>query len=319
MPAPAWLKDIQLVTFDCFGTLMDWRTAFEKVEIRSREDFDKFETEAAKLGEQDQYLRYTEVLKTAIGRVRPQLRPAIVGLFADDFGRMAPFADAARALHAMRDVVKVGVLANCDASHQLDVIATLRMPWDVCITSQELRAYKPTDRAWDAMLRIGVARSAATRDSWMHVAASPRQDLVPARARGLKTCFLKRPGGDERATADLTVTNLDELATLVQQAKQGPLLVEVESVAQDSAVRDQLRAWLQQFRLGAMREVPGVRAATLFEREDGLLIEQYVFGGRQELDAYTESWAAEHRAAMRDEFGQTVQRTQRVSTIRARS
>lgn len=321
MAAPAWLKDIQLVTFDCFGTLLDWRSAFEKVEIRSREDFEKFEAEAAKLAEQDQFLRYTEVLKTAIGRVRPQLRPAIVGLFADDFGRMAPFPDAARALHAMRDVVKVGVLANGDASHQLDVISTLRLPWDVCITSQELRAYKPTDRAWDAILRMGVARSAATRDSWMHVSASARQDLVPARARGLKTCYLKRPGrtGEERVTADLTVAGLDELATLVQEAKQGPLLFEVESQAQDAKVREQLRAWLLQNRVQAMREVPGVRAASLVERDDGLLVEQYVFGGRQELDSYTESWAAEHRAAVRDEFGQAVQRTQRIAQVRARA
>ncbi len=324
MPAPAWLKDIQLITFDCFGTLMDWRAAFEKVEIRSKEDFEKFETEAAKLQEQDQYLRYTEVLKTAVGRVRPQLRPAIVGLFADDFGRMAPFAETARALHRMRDVVKIGVLANGDASHQLDVIATLRIPWDVCITSQELRAYKPTDRAWDAMLRIGVARSAATRDSWMHVSASPRQDLVPARARGLKTCYVKRIAagakvGDEKVTADLTVGNLDELAALVQEAKQGPLLFEVESTATDATVRQRLLAWLLQNRLGPMREVPGVRAATLYERDDGVLIEQYVFGGKQEFDSYTESWAAEHRAAVRDEFGQAVQRSQRVSGILARS
>ena len=159
MSTPDWLSQVQFVTFDLFGTLLDWRTAMERVELRTREDFDKLEVETRQLQEQDQYLRYTELLKTAIGRVRPQLRPAVIGLFADDFGRVAPFADTLRALHRVRDVVKVGVVANCDAQHALDASSTLRMAWDVCLTGQELRAYKPTDRAWDAVLRMGVARS----------------------------------------------------------------------------------------------------------------------------------------------------------------
>lgn len=319
MPAPDWLKDIQLVTFDCFGTLMDWRTALEKVEIRSREDFEKFEGETQKLQEQEQYLRFVDILKTAIGRVRPQLRPAIIGLFADDYGRMAPFPDVIRSLHTLRDVVKLGVLANCDAQHQIDVIATLRMPWDVCISSQEIRAYKPTDRAWDAILRMGVARSAATRDNWLHVSAFSRVDLQPARARGLRTCFLKRSGSEEKATADLTVSSLDELTALVQEAKQGPLLFEVESTSTDASTREQLRTWLLDERLGPMRNMPGVRGASLVEREDGVLVEQYVFGGHHEYDNYLASYAAEHRAAVRDQFAQGVQRVQRVSSIRGRA
>lgn len=317
---PSWLQDIQLITFDCFGTLLDWRAALEKVEIRSREDFDAFQREAVKLQESEQHARYTDVIKASIAKVKPQIRPAIIGLFADDFGRIAPFPDAARAIATLRDAVKVGVLANCDAGHQLDVISTLRVPWDVCITSQEVRAYKPADRAWDAMLRIGVARSAATRDAWMHCSAYDRMDLVPARARGLRTCFVKRNGGDEKAgTPDLSVGGLDELAALVLAAKKGPLLLEVESVCTDAGVADKLRAWILDQQLPALRTIPGVRAAQLVEREDGVLVEHYVFGGRHEYDNYVASYAAEHRAAVRDAFGRDVERTARVSSIRGRT
>jgi len=316
---PPWLADIQLITFDCFGTLLNWRAALEQVEIRSREEFDQFERESLRLQEADNWVRYTEVLKTAIAKTKPHLRPAIIGLFADDFGRMAAFPDSARALAVLRDAVKVGVLSNCDANHQLDVISTLRVPWDICITSQEIRAYKPSDRAWDAMVRIGIARSAATRDAWLHVSAFARYDLTPAKARGLRTCHVQRPGGDERPTADLAVSSLDELVGQVLAAKQGPLLYEVESTCADADVAERLRTWLQAEQLPALRRIPGVRGAQLVQRDDGVLVEQYVFGGRHEYQNYVASYAAEHRAAVRDVFERSVERQVRVSVVRARA
>jgi 2-haloalkanoic acid dehalogenase type II len=321
MSAPAWLEHVQLVTFDCFGTLLDWRAAMEKVEIRGRDEFDKFELEARKLAEGDPYLRFVDVLKQAIAKVKPALRPAIVGLFADDFGRAPAFADSVRGVAQLKDLLKVGVVANCDAHHMLDVLAALRTPLDVTVTAQEVRAYKPTDRAWDAIVRLGVARSAATRDGWMHVSAFERYDLGPARNRGLKTCLLKRPGGDDKALCDLTVGSLDELVGLIAEAKRGPLVLEVETkpAGADGAVMQQVRQWLAETELAAMRAVPGVRAAALFEREDGALVEHYTFGGKSELDNFDANFAPEHRAAVRDQFGRQVERATRVVQIKGRA
>lgn len=315
---PAWLEDIHLITFDCFGTLLDWRASLEKVEIRTREDFDLFERETQRLQSADQHQRYAEVLKSAISKVRPQLRPAVIGLFADDFGRTPAFADSARALATLRDVVKVGVLANSDASHQLDALATLSVAWDLCITSQELRAYKPSDRAWDAILRIGVARSAVTRDGWLHVSAFDHLDLIPARARRLHTCLVRRPGADDKVPADLTVESLDELANLVLMAKRGPLQLEVASTCSDSATATRLCSWLRQTYLVELRATPGVRGATLIEREDGTLAEQVLFGGQAEYEQYLATYAAEHRAMVREAFPEGVERVVRVSSVRAR-
>ncbi|MSP91949.1 MAG: hypothetical protein EXR79_09160 [Myxococcales bacterium] len=322
MAAPAWLEQIQFVTFDCFGTLLDWRAALEKVDVRGRDDFEKFEAEARRIAEGDQFVRYVDVLKQSIAKVKPQLRPAIAGLFADDFGRTPPFADTVRAIAGLKDLVRVGIVSNCDAQHALDVMGTLRTSLDVFITAQEVRAYKPTDRAWDAIVRLGVARSAATRDGWMHVSAFERYDLTPARNRGLKTCFVKRPGGDDKATCDLRVDDLDELVALVAEAKRGPLVLEIETTpaaGQDAAVLGpRVRQWLLDSGMPSMRTVPGVRAATLLEREDGTLIEQYTFGGRAEIDNFEANYAPEHRAAVRDAFGRTVERAVRAVAIRGR-
>lgn len=316
--APAWLADIQLITFDVFGTLLDLQAALDKVEIRTRQELSEFDESVREQTDRESWVRYSEVLKTAINKVKPHLRPAIVGVFADDFGRTAPFSDAARALHGLREVVKVGLVGNCDAQHQVDVVTALRVVPDVSITSQELRAYKPTDRAWDAIVRMGVMRAAVTRDHWLHVSHSARSDLVPARSKGLKTCQVRRPGTDERANTDLSVGSLDELVALVVEAKQGPLLFEIDNRHPDPAQRDRLATWLLESMLPAVRGVAGVRSAALVQYDDGALVEQYVFGGKHEHDNYMEAFAAEHRANLRDEFGRAVERTTRLSRVRGR-
>ncbi|MBM4341851.1 MAG: hypothetical protein FJ100_00540 [Deltaproteobacteria bacterium] len=315
---PAWLADIQLVTFDVFGTLLDLQAALDKVEIRTRQEVQEFEESVREQTDKESWVRYSEVLKTAINKVKPHLRPALVGVFADDFGRSAPFSDSARALHGLREVVKVGLVGNCDAQHQVDVVTALRVVPDVSITSQEIRAYKPTDRAWDAIVRMGVMRAAVTRDNWLHVSHAPRSDLVPARAKGIKTCLVRRPGADDRANVDLAVGSLDELVRLLVEAKQGPLVYEIENRHPDTSQRERLAQWLLESMLPAVRTCTGCRSATLVQHEDGALCEQYVFGGKVEYDAYSEAFAAEHRANLRDEFGRVVERTTRVSRIRGR-
>lgn len=316
---PAWLADVQLVTFDVFGTLLDMQTALDKLEIRGKQEVAELEELVREQTDRESWVRYAEVLKQAISKVKPELRPAIVGVFAEDLGRTAPFGDSLRALHGLRELVKVGVVGNCDAQHQVDVVTALRVVPDLSITSQEIRAYKPTERAWDAIVRMGVMRAAVTRDNWLHVSHNLRTDLVPARGKGLRTCQLRRTGQEERANSDLAVESLDELQALIVAAKQGPLLCEVDNrLTGSSDEHARLTKWLMGEMLPAVRQVAGVRSAALIERDDGLLTEQYVFGGKSEYDAYTEAFAAEHRANLRDEFGRSVERTVRVSRVRGR-
>lgn len=319
MTAPDWLADITLITFDCFGTLLDWRSGLRKVEVSSDEDFVAFEAACLTLMEGDRHVSYTQVLKEAIRKLRPDLRPAIIGLFADDFGRLPAFSDSAGALASLKEMVKVGVLSNCDANHQLDVISTLRVAWDVCITSQEIRAYKPGDRAWDAILRMGVARTAVPRNHWLHVSAFHRYDLGPARARGLRTCLIKRPGGDDKAPCDMTVDTLDELSALVASAKKGPVLLEVFNRTDDVALRARVSRWLVEKRLPTIRDIPGVRDARVIELDGGEIVEQYTFGGLHEYQNYQEAFEAEHRLALKAQFGAEIVRDTRTAVVKGRA
>ena len=319
MEIPAWLRDIELVTFDCFGTLMDWRRGLQQVEIESDEDFEAFKQATKRRQEQERHQPYSMILKDSIRELKPHLRNAVVGLFADDFGRVPCFQDAPGNLAALKDLVEVGVLSNCDANHQLDVISTLRVAWDVCITSQEIRSYKPSDRAWDAIVRMGVARTAATRDGWLHVSAFDKTDLVPARGRGLKTCFLRRPGGDVKATSDLTIDSLSELVTMLMTAKAGPVVYEVRSKLAEGMNSAEVVGWLTTELMPQMRGVVGMHDTKLVEPEAGLLVERYTFGGQRDVEAYLEAYGAEHRSLVRERFADQLERTTTTYLVRGRA
>ncbi len=318
MSAPDWLTDVQLITFDCFGTLIDWRNHMAPVGIETDADFAGFLENCRELEGAERHQPYAAVVKAALAKLQPSLRPAVTGLFADDLGRLPAFRDAPGALGAMQAMARVGVIANCDANHQLDVMSTLRVAWDVVITSAEVRAYKPSNRAWDAIVRMGIARAAVPRDAWLHVSTFDRNDLEPARARGLRTVHVRRPGGDERAHSDLSVDGLDELARLIAEAKGGPLILEITVQVEEPERREQVRRWLATQHLPTVRAISGVRGARLLEYDDGHLVEQLIFGGLRELDSYEESFAAEHRAAFREACGRDLERTSRRALLRGR-
>ncbi len=319
MDAPDWLADVQLVTFDCFGTLVDWRAGMAAVEIESDDDFQRFLDACREQERADRPGPWANSVKEALKRLRPSLRPAVIGLFADDLGRLPTFRDAPGAVAAIQTMTRVGVLANSDANHQLDVTSNLRLAWDVVITSAEIRASKPSERAWDAAVRMGVARTAVPRDAWLHVSAFGKLDLEPARGRGLRTCHVRRRAADDRAQADLVVDDLDALATLLAEAKKGPVVLETEVLVEDPARRATVRAWWVQTQLPEMRNVAGVREARLFEHEDGRLVEHLVFGGERELAHYNELFAAEHRATFREACGRDLERSSRKASLRGRA
>lgn len=316
--APEWLADIGLVTFGCFGTLIDWRNHMAPVEIETDSDFDRFLAACREREAQERHQPWATVVKQALAELRPALRPAVIGLFADDLGRVPAFRDAPGALGAIQSMARIGVLANSDANHQLDVMSTLRIAWDLVITSAETRAYKPSPRAWDAIVRMAVARAAVPRDAWLHVSAFDAVDLEPARARDLRTVHVRRPGGDSRSHADLTIDSLDQLATLLAEAKAGPVVLESEVGIAEDERRAEVRRWLAAHHLPTVRTVPGVRGARLLEYDDGRLVEQLVFGGAREVEAYEEGFAAEHRAAFREACGRDLERVTRRALLRGR-
>lgn len=309
-----WLDDIQLVTFDGPGVLFDWHAGLARLGVVEPADPTSLLARCNELGAVEPFRRWSDVVRQALADTHGELRPAAIGMFANDLGRLPPWPDALPSLSTLREVVQIGLVTNSDAQHQLDAAQACKTRWDVCVNSEELRAHLHAERAWDAIVRAGVTRAAVTRDAWLHVSASERT-LELAKARGLRTCAIRWPLTGHAAPGDMAVVDLHDLTRQFLDAKQGPLLVEVQIEAPE-ALRPRLADWLRDTLLPAMRKVPGVRTARLFAREDGSLLEQYGFGSRREVLDWQSLFAAEHRALVRDAFGAEVVRHVQIAVLK---
>jgi 2-haloalkanoic acid dehalogenase type II len=130
-----------------------------------------------------------------------------------------PFADTPAALKRLQAHGKLCALSNIDEDSLAASCRKMDITFDVVVTAERVRAYKPdlthfhTALADLAALGIGRARV-------LHVAQSLRADIVPANRLGLRCVWVHRPRGrlglkgpgTDGAAPDLTV---DSLAALV--------------------------------------------------------------------------------------------------------
>jgi 2-haloalkanoic acid dehalogenase type II len=210
-----------VVTFDCYGTLIDWRTgiagAFATAAAGSGCDvapdafLDVYASEESAI-QREVYRPYRDVLGRAATRVMALLCRAYAGdgsFLASSLGGWRPFPDTNAALSRLHGAgYRLGILSNVDRD-LLD--ATLRhftVSFDIIVTAEDVRSYKPAHGHFEeARRRIGGAR-------WLHAAQSWFHDVVPCRQLGIPVAWINRAG--ERATtpdrADCEFATLGGLA-----------------------------------------------------------------------------------------------------------
>ncbi len=210
-------------TFDCYGTLVDWRAGFAQATARlgvavSREDPDRLfraYLAAEPSVETGHYLPYREVMASAFARAAESVGSPISAATARELPESVPdwpiFPDVPEALEALRrSGVRVGILSNIDRD-LLD--ATLRrqgIPSDAVVTAEEVRSYKPAPAHWARFLR----QTSAEPRSVLHVSASYEYDLGTAAALGFPTAYVARYGAlGHGRTVTTALPGLRELPT----------------------------------------------------------------------------------------------------------
>ena len=211
-----------LITFDCYGTLIDWEqgiiTAFQREAARLGTALDANAIIAAYHAEEVQvesesYLAYRDVLtetaRRAAVRLGLSIEPARAAFLAESLPHWQPFADTNQALERLAQRYRLGILSNVDD----DLLALTRrlftVEFDVIVTAQQVGSYKP------AQGHFIEARQRAPEAHWLHAAQSYFHDIVPARALNIPAAWVNRK--HERPSAggplpDIEVSNLDELA-----------------------------------------------------------------------------------------------------------
>lgn len=213
------MKRDRWVTFDCFGTLIDWLNGFrailapiagDRTEALMRAYDDAERTLEA---EQPHHL-YRFVLTTGLVRAAQvagvNLASADADLLARRWGSQPLFPDVPKGLDKLRaDGWKIGVLTNCDDNLFAETLA--RHPDlapDLVITAEQVGSYKPKLGHFE---RFEVL-SGVIRENWIHAANSWFHDIEPAQRYGIKRIWVDRDRtGHDPTTASCVIGAVGDL------------------------------------------------------------------------------------------------------------
>ncbi len=203
-----------LLTFDIFGTVVDWRRGLEE-SLRAAGysvapgDFDRVVDLQAGL-EAAAFRPYREItaesLVSALG-----VAPEAADRIGAAVGRWPLYPDSREALARLERVAPCVAMTNSDRAHGEQMQEQLGFRLSGWTSAEEVRLYKPDPRFWHAVAeRRGIALSPA----WWHVSAYADYDLDVAAGLGLTTVYVERPHA-RPGPATHAVRDLLELAALV--------------------------------------------------------------------------------------------------------
>lgn len=290
------LEQIEVVSFDCFGTLVDWRRALEP--LGPGLDFEAWERACRELQAPERpFLAYEALLERSAREVAPNASPEQWRSFARGFGRTPLFADVPAALAQLSELLPLVALSNSDARHQLDLLQQTGVCWSLCVLSEDVRAYKPSPAAWDALVARVCEHFSVSPDRWLHVSGFEDYDLAPARARGLRTAWVRRPGcGEPHGTVDLRAEGLGELARALAAAQGGPFRYVVRAVGKTEEAAARFSRWIREEHAAEVRAAPGVRSAELVRVSALEWRVEYRFARRADFERYERESAPALRA-----------------------
>ncbi len=206
-----------LLTFDVFGTVLDWRRGtIEAVRRRggelSLERFDEVVDLQGRLEQAAPGRRYHEIVAESLVRVAGLSRAG-----ADEVGRDAGawplFPDSAGALARLQRIAPCAAMTNSDRAHGDQVQRQLGFRLTHWWCAEETGCYKPDPRVWEHAAR---ASGVPFGRHWWHVAAYADYDLSVAQRLGLTTVYVERPHR-RPGPADVVVPDLAALAERVER------------------------------------------------------------------------------------------------------
>ena len=225
---------IQAITFDCYGTLIDWEAgltaAFRSVLgahgiAHDPEDVLTRYARHEAAAESGPFKTYAEVLASGLRGVAAELgfEPTDdeVARFSRSVEDWPAFPDSTGALHKLKERFRLGVLTNCDDDLFAASNRRLRVEFDWVITAQQVGSYKPDERNF----RVALDRVGLPPDRLVHVAQSLFHDHAPAKRLGLTTVWIDRrhdrPGSGATPPADASPdATYPDMASFAEAAAQ---------------------------------------------------------------------------------------------------
>lgn len=214
-------RDAAVISFDCYGTLIDWqsgaRAAVEAIPELADVDLEALITRRIPVElevEHERYRPYDEVLAISIQRTAVEfdveVSDASARSFADSIGRWPPFQDAGGFLRRLATVgTPLAILSNVTRASLGVSVRKLGASFDQLVTAEDVQTYKPDHDHWQ---RLYASRDIRPEQQ-LHIAGSIAHDIRPASELGAVTVWVRRahePIPDD-VQPDLIVQSLAEL------------------------------------------------------------------------------------------------------------
>ncbi len=224
MPLP---KQIRFVTFDCYGSLIDWEAGVHKA-FQKEADRDGFTVNKDELIplfisvqreiQSGSYELYAEVLRRTAVRVAKEmgweLEPSRSSFLPDSVPSWMPFRETNAQLERLRKKYEIGILANIDDKLLGATRRHFRTDLDLVVTAQQVRSYKPDEAHFKEC-----ARRIGGKCGWVHIGSGYEPDIEPCLKRRVPVIWVNRSGekleSNQKKPTE-TVKNLREAAKLLK-------------------------------------------------------------------------------------------------------
>ena len=210
------LRDFKVLSFDCYGTLIDWESgmiaALRPLTSKVTPALTRnavLEAHARAEAMQQRFTpakRYRDILATVYKRLADEWRVSVTWDEAQAYGRSIgdwpAFADSAAALGYLKQHYKLVILSNVDNQSFALSNQRLGVTFDAIYAAEDIGSYKPDRRNFEYMLE-NLARLGVDKGHILHTAESLFHDHVPGRKIGLATAWIHRRHAEQGFGATL--------------------------------------------------------------------------------------------------------------------
>lgn len=225
----ASLSDFKVLSFDCYGTLIDWETGiysaakpilsklspFHNYLTQPLSFLKRFDELQGKLRVTSPTMLYPELLSTCISQLASEehisLTPDESDEFGHSIGKWPAFPDTVAGLKILKKYYKLIIISNVDNGSIAETVSgpLQNIKCDAVLTAQDIRSYKPDHKNFFYLLDVLKTKFGMGKEELLHTAKSLPVDHVPAKELGLTSCWIARGeggrsgmGGDLRELQD---------------------------------------------------------------------------------------------------------------------
>jgi 2-haloacid dehalogenase len=199
------LADYDALSFDCYGTLIDWEAGLSSVlapwareaglDLTDEQLLGAYAANEESLERETPTALYPAILAGSFRRIGASLGVAVSDEWADKLGASVPswpaFPDTPDALASLADDYKLIIVSNVHREGFAGSNPRLAVTFDKIITAEDVGAYKPAPNHFEA-LNSALAELDVPRERLLHVAQSLHHDHVPAKRYGLRSVWINR-------------------------------------------------------------------------------------------------------------------------------